>query len=198
MARKLAIFDFDNTLVEGDSLWPFLNAVAGRTACYMTLARAVGHLALRRLTGQPIPDRRSFFKDFLLRALLAGRRRANLAAANARTAVWQKPLPLAVGALRAHKAAGATILIATGSLNLYMPDLLRDLPYDELLCTDIGEAGGVLTGCMEHGNCVRETKAERIAAWLATQEPFDEIWAYGNYPHDLPMMRLAQHRVIVS
>ncbi|MDD3371960.1 MAG: haloacid dehalogenase-like hydrolase, partial [Alphaproteobacteria bacterium] len=69
---------------------------------------------------------------------------------------------------------------------------------DALICTDIGVENGVITGDMIHGNCVRLKKAERVEAWLAEHGPFDESFGYGNYPHDVPMLNLVKHRIIVS
>ncbi len=42
----LAVFDFDHTLITGDSLWPFLAAVAGWPRALLALAEGVGLFAL--------------------------------------------------------------------------------------------------------------------------------------------------------
>jgi len=71
LRKAIAVFDYDNTLVKGDSLWPFLVAVAGwRRAC-LALAIALIRLMFAWRKGL---DVRTFVKDQLLRQLLAGRR----------------------------------------------------------------------------------------------------------------------------
>jgi phosphoserine phosphatase len=103
-----------------------------------------------------------------------------------------------MAALREHNAAGDVIVIASGGLNLYLPELLIDVPHAALICTDIGMQNNVATGEMINGNCVRLRKAERVSEWLAANGPFGESFGYGNYPHDVPMMNLVKHRIIVS
>jgi phosphoserine phosphatase len=50
---------------------------------------------------------------------------------------------------------------------------------------------------MTKGNCVRLRKAERVAEWLQDNGPFDDTYGYGNAPHDLPMLELLNHKIIV-
>jgi len=190
--RAIAVFDFDNTLVKGDSLWPFLVAVAGGPRCAIVLARAFA-LAAWRGRGK---DRRTLIKAYLLEHLLGGRRADAFDQAIAKLKNWKKELP-AMDALRKHHADGHHIVIATGSLNLYMPALLEGIPHDALLCTQMEIADGVVTGKMVSGNCVRLRKAEFIEKYLRERGPFTESWGYGNAPHDLPMLNLVKHRVIV-
>ncbi len=95
-----------------------------------------------------------------------------------------------------HKERGDTIAVASGGLDLYLPAILQDLGVDHLLCTEMAVADGRVTGLLK-GNCVRQEKARRVAALIAATGPYDEIWAYGNAPHDLPMMELATHKIVV-
>ena len=196
--RQVAIFDFDHTLITGDSFWPYLSYVAGKACAYGALADGLAQLGIARAQATTPVEARSFLKAHLLRRLLAGRKIEDLHHAAEKTRLWQMEIAPVTKALRRHKESGAVIVIASGGLDLYLPALLRDLPYDALICTDIGVENGLVTGAMINGNCVRDRKAERVAQWLATQEPFEESWGYGNYPHDLPMMNLVQRRIIVS
>jgi phosphoserine phosphatase len=101
-------------------------------------------------------------------------------------------------ALRDHHAQGDKIVIASGGLDLYLPELLQNIPYDALICTQIGTSDDIVTGEMINGNCVRLRKAELVGAWLAANGPFEQSFGYGNYPHDVPMLGLLKHRIIVS
>ena len=47
-------------------------------------------------------------------------------------------------------------------------------------------------------NCVRKWKAQMLSEYLGTVEPFAESWGYGNFPHDVPMLNLLKHQIIVS
>ena len=190
--RTVAVFDFDNTLVKGDSLWPFLIAVAGRFRCYLALLEAVLDLAFVKTD-----DPRTFIKEHLLRRLLARRKLADVQSVLKNFAKWPEWLEPTTSTLRMHHAAGHHVVIASGGLDLYLPTLLEDIPYHALICTGMEVKDGVITGAMQTQNCVRTRKAQMVETYLKTQDPFPVSWGYGNYPHDVPMLDLLQHRVVV-
>lgn len=88
------------------------------------------------------------------------------------------------------------MVIASGGLDLYLPTVLKAVPYDELICTR-AEVTGALTGAMVGGNCVRARKAAMVQDWLDRHGRFEDSWGYGNAPHDLPMMALMKNRVVI-
>ncbi len=190
--RGIAVFDFDDTLAAGDSLLPFLQAVMGRGRWFIPLFSSLAVY----MTAPAGKGRRTAMKESLLRQCLAGRSVQSLAPAIARMKEWPRWLDT-LDALKDHHARGHHILIASGSLDLYMPTMLEGVPYDGLLCTRMEVKDGLLTGEMASGNCVRERKAELVAAYLREHGPFTESWGYGNAPHDLPMMALMAHRKVV-
>ena len=189
--RTIAFFDFDGTLSESDSLWPFLVAVVGTPACLFALLK--GSVFYLFPCGR---DRRTVVKEILLSSVLRGKTMRMLAPAIERMKSWPRWMK-SVDDIRRHYAAGHHVVIATGSLNLYIKEMLGDLPYHAILSTEMEIKEGVLTGKMAKGNCVRKRKAERVAEYLLEHGPFVDSWAYGNAPHDLPMMALTNHRVIV-
>lgn len=192
--RPIAVFDFDGTLVKGDSLWPFLSAVAGWPRCVAALAMAVVRQAMERPQGR---DARTFIKAHLLQSILGGRRVDDLAPAVEKMRGWPKWNEAILEKLKEHHDAGNHVVIASGSLDIYLTALLEKVPYDALICTRMEIEDSVVTGEMISGNCVRRRKAELVADYLITHGPFGESWGYGNAPHDLPMMNLLQHRVVV-
>jgi phosphatidylglycerophosphatase C len=198
MPKRVAIFDYDHTLILGDSFWAFLIAASGRVATGVALAAVLGSYMLNRAQNKTVDNLRTFVKSALLKRLIAGRRLDMLESAAQTARRWQKENAPLMQVLRDHHAQGDTIVVASGGLNLYLPELLRDIPHNALICTDIGVTNGIVTGIMVNGNCVRQRKAERVGEWLAANGPFDESFGYGNYPHDVPMLNLVKHRIIVS
>ncbi len=190
----VAVFDFDSTLVKGDSLWPFLVAVAGWPQAIVSLLAALLRLTFRLRSRT---DARTYIKDQLLWMVLAGQRESDLARAVARMRRWPRWIAPSLRALKEHYAAGHHIVIASGGLDIYLPALLKNVPYHALICTEMEVVNGTVTGRSSTGNCVRASKAARVARYLKSLGPLEDSWAYGNLPHDLPMMRLVQHRVIV-
>ena len=75
--------------------------------------------------------------------------------------------------------------------------LFRDVPHHQLLMTDVEIVDGIVTGVLHHGNCVRQGKADRVAAYMREQGPFGDTYGYGNFPDDVPMLNLMKYRVIV-
>ncbi|MGB4102320.1 MAG: HAD family hydrolase [Alphaproteobacteria bacterium] len=190
MPQRLAIFDFDGTLVLGDSLPRFIAACAGWP---VTIAAALW-AALASVTAT---DRRTAFKTLWLRLCLKNFPVDKIEAACARLDQELRWNANIRARLRWHSDRGDIIAVASGGLDLYLPHILRAEVVTHLLCTRMAVSDGRLTGAMMDGNCVRQEKARRIAELIAALGPCDEIWAYGNLPHDLPMMELATHRVIV-
>ncbi|WP_158047516.1 HAD-IB family hydrolase [Skermanella pratensis] len=196
--QGIAFFDFDGTLVRGDSLLPFLSQIVGSRRARLSLARAVhGAIQLHATRRQLGDDIRTSTKAILLRQTLAGVPVAEAAAAAERLAGWTRWNRPVLDALKAHQDAGRRIVVATGALDLYMPVLLRGLGIDDLLATGLEEIDGVLTGHMKGGNCVRAMKAQRVSAYLHHHGPFGETWGYGNRPSDVPMLALLRNKVIV-
>ncbi len=195
--KKVAIFDFDDTLIIGDSLFPFMAFSAGTLPLYAALSASAGAYAFRRVAGKPDADLRTFLKSSFLRYFMKGKTPADIADIVAKTLAWRKLNEPIVRELRKHRENGDVVVIASGSLSLYLPTLLRDIPHDVLLCTDVGVKEGVITGDMPNGNCVRRRKAERVKAWLDANGPFADSFGYGNPPDDLPMLDLVNHKTLI-
>lgn len=196
--KNIAIFDFDNTLIRGDSFLPFVLYVAGPLLTAVAVIEGLGLYVWRKARGVPTKNFRTFFKGFLIYRLIGGKPKGSFEQAIKQTKAWQKFNEPIVKTLKEHHEKGDTILIASGSLNLYLEDLLSDIPHDAVICTDVEIQDGFVIGKMIHGNCVRKQKAARIKKWLEENGPFGESYGYGNAPHDLPMLELVQNRIIVS
>lgn len=189
----IAIFDFDGTLAIRDSLWPYLLRAAGPLRCAAAVLAAVKGYVL----APKGKDRRTAIKENLLRVALSDISLVQASRAGARMRHWPKWIESTVSALKNHHAQGHHVLIATGSLDLYIEDMLADIPHDAVLCTVMEKKDGFLTGHMLSGNCVRQRKAQLVGEYLAKNGPYDDVWVYGNAPHDLPMMEWAQHKIII-
>lgn len=194
----VAFFDFDGTLIEGDSLPAFVGEIIGRHRAHLALADAIRSGVHRHLRGRGRGiDLRGTIKSVFIRRTLQGVALSDaLAAAErlARRVRWHAPM---VEAMVEHRRAGRRVVVATGALDLYMPALLRGKGVDDLLATGLEVRDGHLTGRLCTGNCVRQDKALRVRAWLEANGPFGESWGYGNHPCDLPMLALLDRGTVV-
>ena len=194
----LAVFDFDDTLINGDALWPFLAYVAGAVDFTEACIEIFASLAWKRFIHAPeAQDIGTFTKTAFAQKLLAGKRVEQLTPALEKLSRWQTWNEPMRQALLEHAAKGHHIVIASGSLDLYMPHLIKDLPHNALICTAIGVADGVITGELSIGNCVKERKAELVKEYIVRHGPFDDSWGYGNFPPDVPMLKLLKQQILV-
>ncbi len=199
-SRTIAVFDFDNTLIRGDSLWPFLTALAGWPRSCFAMVETIATFIRRYMKDKNDPelkDPRTFIKARLLKHLLTGYWVGNLTPIFEKLQRWQKWNEPVRQALLDHQAQGHHIVIASGSLDLYLPWLLQDLPHQAVICTRMEIKEGFISGKMVTENCVRAGKAEMVADYIAEQGPFEDSWGYGNFPHDLPMLNLLKQRILV-
>ncbi|MFV3128257.1 HAD family hydrolase [Niveispirillum sp. KHB5.9] len=196
MTRRIAIFDFDGTLVGGDSLLPYLGRVAGRMRSGLVFARAI-RAGLTSAGSNPDDDLRTRIKGGMLYRALKGVPLEVAQGAAERMRPWPRWYAPTLNALKRHADAGDVVVVATGGLSLYIPTLLEKLPVHRILATDMEVRGGVLTGHMQGGNCVRAEKARRVASLLRELGPFDETYGYGNRPSDLPFLALMSHPMVI-
>jgi HAD superfamily hydrolase (TIGR01490 family) len=194
-ARPVAFFDLDGTLTRHDTLLAWIAVLIGwpRTMAAYSAAAGSGW----RRPDSFAADWRGRIKCALLDRTVRGIAAADAAAAGAdlRNAIgWKAPI---VDALRAHAGLGHRIVVVTGAPQIYLEALLADLPVDEMLGTRLELVDGRLTGRLAEPNPVRTAKRLRVEAWLERNGPTGERWGYGNAPHDLPMLELVDHRIVV-
>ncbi len=189
----LAVFDFDATLAKGDSLWPFLQKAVGKITCYKAAINAV----IAAYSSAKCVDRKTKFKTVLLEKTLKGRSIESLAFAIKDMETYPEWLET-IEELKRHYKAGHRILIATGALDLYIESMLKDIPYNDILCTRMEVKNGILTGRIENGNCVRGKKAELVKTYIEKHGPYSESWGYGNEPSDLPMMAILDRGIVIE
>ena len=196
----LAVFDYDHTLITGDALWSFLFYVAGGVnlawAVAVTMAQWIWRYTVNKHDPE-ISDMRTFVKAGLLRRLLAGKIVTEIAPAVEKLRAWQQWNEPMRQAVLDHAAQGHHIVIASGSLDVYLHTLAKDLPHEAIICTEIGIVDGRFTGEMMSGNCVRQRKAELVRDYITAHGPFADSWGYGNFPHDVPMLGVVRKRVLV-
>lgn len=194
MARTLAVYDFDNTLIHGDSLWLFVRAA--RTLPVAAITILLGTLwAL--LTPEFYGDPKTAIKRRWLRLTLAGVSldACQNAALKVRGRVrWKGDV---VKTLEKHAAEGADIVIATGALDVYIAAVADGLPYHLILCTSMEKNNGRLTGRLLTPNTVRAEKARLVAAYIEQRGPFSHISGYGNLPSDRQMLALCNDSFVI-
>lgn len=189
--KTLAIFDFDGTLLPGDSAVSLVHYAFFHGKCtlkeyfisflaglgYVTKKLEPNHvksLSMQYLKRMTPPEVDAFMDGFVQKKLLPRLFRQGVAQ------------------VKRHVANGDTLLLVSASSEIYMKHVLKYLPFDAMLATPTTYQGTV------SGNCRGEEKVRRVKAWLQEQG-IEADWAasaaYGNSAHDIPVMTLTAHPV---
>jgi HAD superfamily hydrolase (TIGR01490 family) len=196
---KLALFDLDHTLLDGDSdaLWGRFLVQQGAVDGEHYLRENARYHAEYSAGRLDIHE----FMAFGLRPLLA-HAPARLAAWRARFVV-ECILPRIPAAarelLRGHAAAGHTLVIVTATNDFITSPIAAELGVPHLLATELERDGERYTGRAVGPPCFREGKVLRFDAWLTRQGwVAEEAWFYSDSHNDLPLLERVQHPVAVN
>jgi phosphatidylglycerophosphatase C len=192
--RGVAAFDFDGTLVPGDSLPRFLACVLGRRhfSRVLTLA-APDMLASYRRHG------RDGSKAALLQRALAGQPAARVADVGELfgSRLADRIRPEMAKRLGWHQEQGHRCVVVSASLAVYLDPFGRLADFDLVIATRL-ETGpdGLLTGRMDGPNVRARQKALLLREALG--EGPVEVWAYGDSAGDREMLAMADHPIRVT
>lgn len=193
MTRGVSVFDFDGTIIKGDSITLLLKRghKAGYVSlCELMLCAARGvlyHMGLMSETRSKTPAH-----AFLGR--MAEEKRADFLRAFARD-LAAGARPEALNEIRARRQAGDLIVLCSASLWCYMRYVAGELGADALLCTPSDERGR-MTG----PNCKGAEKPRRVRAWLLENDLDESALhaGYGDSAGDQPILSLCARPVLVN
>lgn len=190
----MAAFDFDGTMIRGDSLLPFLGLVAGRARLGRALA-AMGPRIACALAGM---GDRDAAKEAFVGRVLGGQPEADVVEAGHRYADALVPRlrPDVLALVDWHRRQGHRLVIVSASLAVYLQPLAPRCGFDHALCTalEVGDDGR-LTGRFDGPNVRGPEKAAQLAAWMTGET--GPIWAYGDSAGDHHLLSAATHALRV-
>ena len=197
---KLALFDFDGTIAEGDSIVSFLcYAVLSGKARYPVLARGIiGYLKQKRRGTSTI-----FYKEQALSFLtgMTAEERHAFCRAYVEKELVPRFFPAALRELQTCREQGYYILLVSASVSLYMEELPAFLPVDAVLSTQaVMDEQGKYTGRLQE-NCKGPEKINRIEEYLRKREwtlDRENSRAYGDSRSDRYMLSMVDHPVLVN
>jgi phosphatidylglycerophosphatase C len=191
MPNKVAVFDFDETLVLENSLGFLFQNVACKTY-WIAAIPAIAKSILCCNFGHKL---RLSVKQALYKKYLTGASENRVYVAGTETAARLTVNTNAMNELDAANDRGDTVVIATASPRIYVTAILDELKIDrfKVIGTEIDFDAGLILG----EECSREAK------WIAvTKElqglPSGETIAYGNAPDDLYMLAQVDKGFVVK
>jgi HAD superfamily hydrolase (TIGR01490 family) len=196
---KLALFDLDHTLLDGDSdsLWGRFLVKQGvvdaeeyrrEGARYMAAYRA-GDLDIHEFLAfglRPLKDHRleqleTWRTDFMRDSVLP------------RIPATSRAL------LKQHRDAGHTLVIITATNSFITAPVAMEFGVDALIGTDPECEGARFTGRVAGVPCFREGKVQKLQAWLQQMHARpEERWFYSDSHNDLPLLEQVEHPVAVN
>jgi phosphatidylglycerophosphatase C len=202
----VAAFDFDGTLVDGGSVFPFLVSVRGLWPVLRAVVRLAPSLVRAAIVGGPAADD---VKERLFTRLLGGLpvdevdRRARAFAHRHLQRHLRRDV---LRRLEWHRQQGHYTVIVSASPECYVSPAGEELGVDGVVATRLAVGGGgLLTGGYEGKNCRGPEKYPRLVGHLracgilggpAAEQPV--LWVYGNSRGDLRLLHAADHGVDVG
>ncbi len=195
----LALFDLDNTLLNGDSdyLWGRFLVEHG------ILDREHHEVENQRFYDQYLDGSLDIheFLRFQLAPLKANPR--------ARLNEWRRIylqekiepilLPKADQLLDKHRQAGDEVLIITATNSFITAPIAERYGVTHLLATEPETVDGEYTGNVTGTPCFQSGKVERLREWLSAHDQgLDGSWFYSDSHNDLPLLETVEHPVAVD
>ncbi len=201
-APRLALFDLDGTLLDGDTdeLWcRFLidEGLLDRA----TFAAANRDIAERYAAGAITPA------EFcaLYAATLAGRSAADWAPLRERfvtTEIAPRLGAASFALIAEHREAGDRLVLTTTTNRFLTVPIADELGIADLIATELEIAAGTFTGRNVGVLNMREGKVTRLKAWLATEGFSDTSLAdaifYSDSINDLPLLSVVGRPIVVD
>ncbi|GAB2715386.1 HAD-IB family hydrolase [Nocardia thraciensis] len=187
--RIAAIFDFGGTVVHGFTPRSALRRLLRRRDAPRVLADSL-LTSIRGARGE------GEYERFLQRVmhLWAGRSEQDLAALGERLfrgTIYGHLYPEAWRLIRAHEAAGHTLILATCLTRFQVLPAAAELGIEHVLYTPMATQDGVLTGYVDDKPLWRSGKADAVRRFAAERRlDLSDSYAYADAAPDLPLLEL--------
>jgi phosphatidylglycerophosphatase C len=198
MNITVAAFDVDETLTVRDCVVPFMRSVAGNGRLMNVMLSDLGS------TIQSVRRRdRDFLKAKFVHGVFEGKNAGEIEALGVQFAskIADGWLRNDVAArMRWHQEQEHVVILVSASLGAYLHPLGDLLEVDAVLCTELEEVDGILTGKLHGKNCRGEEKALRVQKWCegAGMNADDLVYAYGDSSGDVQLLELFSHPTWVN
>lgn len=201
MLTTYALFDFDGTLIHGESILFFMRYALRHKLCSVfDVFRFAASGALFGV-GLLSPKRA---KEMALHFLKGKNRNSYVKAAEdfCQHELIPRLFPQAAETLQKHRAAGDTLVLVSASPTFYLEPLKKMLGFSAVLGSNMEtDSDGHFTGKIVGLNCRGEEKPKRLKAYMnetGAQMDVERSSAYGNSPHDIPMLKLCKNAYAVN
>jgi HAD superfamily hydrolase (TIGR01490 family) len=187
----VAVFDFDGTLTQRDTLLPFLKMAVGRWPFWWGLVVMSPILAAYAL--KLIPN--WWAKEAVLSYFLSGKKQTEVYEIAQKFALEKIPTllrPEALQCLQWHQAQGHQLVLVSASLEAYLLPWATKMGFDQVLGTQLEVKNNHVTGRILGKNCYGAEKVERLRAVLGELSQYI-IYAYGDSRGDQELLAVSNY-----
>lgn len=199
---RLALFDLDNTLLDGDSDFEWAQFLIAEGVLDRELFEAK-NLAFYEQYKAGTLDIHEFL-DFQLKPLSRHSRkvldgwREKFMQIKARSMMTEP----AKKQVAQHRSAGDVCVIITATNSFVTAPIAQEFGVKHLIATEPEQKDGEFTGRVAGVPCFREGKITRLESWMAQHgwswDSFDESWFYSDSLNDLPLLGKVKNPVAVD
>lgn len=197
-ADAVAVFDLDGTLTYGNTYLAFLSHMLRkdplRVRYCLGLPYKVAMFKLGRLSNDAL-------KVAFLRAILKGATREEIEKYSvpfAEKCARRMIKPAALKRIDWHRAQRHQLILASASVDLYVPLVADLLGFDDAICTSVAWAEGRLTGELNGPNLRGVVKLRAVRELIARHSDKPIIFAYSDSYADLPLLAFADRGIAVD
>lgn len=196
---NLAIFDLDNTLLNGDSDYSW--------GCFLANIGVVDGREYRQTNEQFYRQYREgtldihAFLEFALKPLAENPLENLLRWRSQFMEECIEPMILPKGEvlIAEHRAQGHLPMIITATNRFVTEPIAARLGIEHLLATDAEMRDNAYTGRIQGIPCFQAGKIRRLEEWLTTRQVRpDETWFYSDSHNDIPLLEQVTHPVAVD
>ncbi|MEQ8907713.1 MAG: HAD-IB family hydrolase [Vicingaceae bacterium] len=187
-AKKLALFDFDGTITQSDSLLLFLKFYFS-TPSLLTKSLLFSPKLIAQKLGV---INNSIAKEELTTLFFKGEALEEFnqkCQAFAKQELPKIVMPSAALAIEEYQSKGVKVMVVSASFENYLKPYFEPFGV-EVIATRLAHNKGVLSGKFIGQNCYGQEKVNRIQESLELDD-YQEIIAYGDTAGDKPMLELA-------
>jgi len=195
----LAIFDLDNTLINGDSDHAWGEFLVQQQKVDAATYQNKNDDFLEQYTQGKLDIFE--YLEFVLEPLtqLSSETRSGLQTLFLKTQVESMLQKKAFELLEKHRSQGHFILIITATNRFITGPIAERLGVDDLIATEPEIINGNYTGKISGTPCYQEGKIKRLNEWLKNK-PYnmEGSYFYSDSHNDLPLLKLVDHPIAVD
>lgn len=199
---NLALFDLDNTLLNGDSDFEWAQFLIAEGVLDRELFEAKNLAFYEQYKAGTLNIHE--FLDFQLKPLSRHARkmldswREKFMRHKVRDMITAPALEL----VARHQTAGDVCVIITATNSFVTAPIAQEFGVEHLIATEPEQKDGEFTGRVAGVPCFREGKITRLESWMAQHgwswNSFDDSWFYSDSLNDLPLLGKVKNPVAVD